>query len=90
MQRSELTTCWQYIRLVRPSDPTADEARLVRFDELLAEDRRVNRLEDSFLLWKGIIQSKLLAKCIIVCTSSITFRLSPPSVCPDGRAAQCS
>ncbi|TFK81584.1 G-alpha-domain-containing protein [Polyporus arcularius HHB13444] len=36
------------------------------FDELLAEDRRVNRLEDSFLLWKGIIQSKLLAKCIIV------------------------
>ena len=46
------------------------------FDELLAEDRRVNRLEDSFLLWKGIIQSKLLAKCIIVCTSSITFRLS--------------
>ena len=59
------------------------------FDELLAEDRRVNRLEDSFLLWKGIIQSKLLAKCIIVCTS-ITFRLSPPSVCPDGRDAQCS
>ncbi|KAI0765491.1 G-alpha-domain-containing protein [Fomes fomentarius] len=36
------------------------------FDELLAEDRRVNRLEDSFLLWKGIVQSKLLAKCIIV------------------------
>ncbi|PIL26881.1 hypothetical protein GSI_11061 [Ganoderma sinense ZZ0214-1] len=36
------------------------------FDELLAEDHRVNRLEDSFLLWKGIVQSKLLAKCIIV------------------------
>ncbi|KAH9930402.1 G-alpha-domain-containing protein [Epithele typhae] len=36
------------------------------FDELLAEDRRVNRLEDSFLLWRGIIQSKLLAKCIII------------------------
>ena len=36
------------------------------FDEKLAEDRRVNRLEDSFLLWKGIVQSKLLAKCIIV------------------------
>ncbi|TBU47929.1 G-alpha-domain-containing protein [Dichomitus squalens] len=36
------------------------------FDELLAEDRRVNRLEDSFLLWKGVIQSKLLAKCIII------------------------
>ena len=39
------------------------------FDELLAEDRRVNRLEDSLLLWKGIVQSKLLAKCIIVCAS---------------------
>ncbi|KAI0674729.1 G-alpha-domain-containing protein [Trametes maxima] len=36
------------------------------FDELLQEDRRVNRLEDSFLLWKAIVQSKLLAKCIIV------------------------
>ncbi|PCH44626.1 G-alpha-domain-containing protein [Wolfiporia cocos MD-104 SS10] len=36
------------------------------FDELLAEDRRVNRLEDSFILWKSIVQSKLLAKCIIV------------------------
>ncbi|OBZ78476.1 Guanine nucleotide-binding protein alpha-4 subunit [Grifola frondosa] len=36
------------------------------FDELLAEDRRVNRLEDSFVLWKSIVQSKLLAKCIII------------------------
>ncbi|KAI0777840.1 guanine nucleotide binding protein, alpha subunit [Trametes elegans] len=36
------------------------------FDELLQEDRRVNRLEDSFLLWKAIVQSKLLARCIIV------------------------
>ncbi|KAI8971334.1 G-alpha-domain-containing protein [Trametes punicea] len=36
------------------------------FDELLQEDRRVNRLEDSFLLWKAIVQSKLLANCIIV------------------------
>ncbi|KAI0366082.1 G-alpha-domain-containing protein [Pilatotrama ljubarskyi] len=36
------------------------------FDELLQEDRRVNRLEDSFLLWRAIVQSKLLAKCILV------------------------
>ncbi|KAL1941908.1 hypothetical protein VTO73DRAFT_6908 [Trametes versicolor] len=36
------------------------------FDELLQEDRRVNRLEDSFLLWKAIVQSKLLANCILV------------------------
>ncbi len=49
------------------------------FDELLAEDRRVNRLEDSFLLWKGIIQSKLLAKCIIVRTS-LPLRCQSPSV----------
>ena len=43
------------------------------FDEMLAEDRRVNRLEDSFLLWKGIVQSKLLAKCIIVRASLPRF-----------------
>ncbi|KAI0824950.1 G-alpha-domain-containing protein [Trametes gibbosa] len=36
------------------------------FDELLEEDRRVNRLEDSFLLWRAIVESKLLAKCILV------------------------
>ncbi|KAH9848956.1 G-alpha-domain-containing protein [Lenzites betulinus] len=36
------------------------------FDELLQEDRRVNRLEDSFLLWRAIVESKLLAKCILV------------------------
>ena len=32
------------------------------FDEPLAEDRKVNRLEDSFLLWKAVCSSKLLAK----------------------------
>ncbi|KZT07849.1 G-alpha-domain-containing protein [Laetiporus sulphureus 93-53] len=36
------------------------------FDETLAEDKRVNRLEDSFILWKSIVSSKLLAKCIII------------------------
>ncbi|KAI0634650.1 G-alpha-domain-containing protein [Trametes polyzona] len=36
------------------------------FDELLQEDRRVNRLEDSFLLWRAIVQSKLLANCILI------------------------
>ncbi|CCM00842.1 uncharacterized protein FIBRA_02884 [Fibroporia radiculosa] len=30
------------------------------FDERLAEDRRVNRLQDSFLIWKAICGSKLL------------------------------
>lgn len=36
------------------------------FDEKLAEDRRVNRLEDSFLLWKAVCSSKLLAKTQLV------------------------
>lgn len=30
------------------------------FDERLAEDRRVNRLQDSILLWKAVCGSKLL------------------------------
>ncbi|KAI0761029.1 guanine nucleotide binding protein, alpha subunit [Trametes elegans] len=53
--------------------PYFDDANAILFlapiscyDELLQEDRRVNRLEDSFLLWKAIVQSKLLARCIIV------------------------
>ena len=36
------------------------------FDERLAEDRRVNRLEDSFMLWKAVVSSKLLAKTSVV------------------------
>ncbi|EMD34541.1 heterotrimeric G-protein alpha subunit [Gelatoporia subvermispora B] len=36
------------------------------FDELLTEDHRVNRLEDSFVLWKAIVSSKLLANCILI------------------------
>lgn len=44
------------------------------FDETLEEDRRVNRLEDSFILWKSVVGSKLLRKCIIVRESTI----SPP------------
>ncbi|RPD63398.1 G-protein alpha subunit [Lentinus tigrinus ALCF2SS1-7] len=36
------------------------------FDERLAEDRRINRLEDSFMLWKAVASSKLLAKTSIV------------------------
>ncbi|KAI0074232.1 G-alpha-domain-containing protein [Panus rudis PR-1116 ss-1] len=36
------------------------------FDEPLAEDPRVNRLQDSMILWKAIVKSKLLATCAIV------------------------
>ncbi|EKM52393.1 uncharacterized protein PHACADRAFT_148998 [Phanerochaete carnosa HHB-10118-sp] len=36
------------------------------FDEKLAEDRRVNRLEDSYQLWKMICSNKLLSKAQII------------------------
>lgn len=36
------------------------------FDERLSEDSRVNRLEDSFILWTAICSSKLLAKVTLV------------------------
>ena len=38
------------------------------FDEKLTEDRRVNRLEDSFLLWKSVCSCKLLTEAqLILC-----------------------
>lgn len=36
------------------------------FDQVLAEDPRVNRLEDSLLLWKSVVSNKLLANVNIV------------------------
>lgn len=36
------------------------------FDQTLVEDRSVNRLEDSVLLWKAICSNKLLAKVDLV------------------------
>ncbi|EIM79929.1 G-alpha-domain-containing protein [Stereum hirsutum FP-91666 SS1] len=36
------------------------------FDEPLAEDRKVNRLEDSFLLWKAVCSSRLLSKVQLI------------------------
>lgn len=36
------------------------------FDEKLAEDRKVNRLEDSYLLWAKICSSKLLLKAQLI------------------------
>ena len=32
------------------------------FDESLEEDPTVNRLEDTYLLWKAVVSSKLLSK----------------------------
>ncbi|KAI0356325.1 G-alpha-domain-containing protein [Trametes cingulata] len=36
------------------------------FDERLAEDRRVNRLQDSLLLWKAVCSTKLLANVQLI------------------------
>ncbi|KAI0743434.1 G-alpha-domain-containing protein [Daedaleopsis nitida] len=36
------------------------------FDEQLAEDRKVNRLQDSLLLWKAVCSTKLLAKVQLI------------------------
>ncbi|KAJ7835955.1 guanine nucleotide binding protein, alpha subunit [Mycena olivaceomarginata] len=36
------------------------------FDEKLAEDRHVNRLEDSYMLWKSVCACKLLARTQLV------------------------
>ncbi|EJF67466.1 G-alpha-domain-containing protein [Dichomitus squalens LYAD-421 SS1] len=41
-------------------------APISAFDQQLAEDPKVNRLEDSFLLWKSVIESRLLAHVNIV------------------------
>ncbi|KAJ3505431.1 hypothetical protein NLJ89_g7420 [Agrocybe chaxingu] len=36
------------------------------FDERLVEDSKINRLEDSFLLWRSVCGSKLLAKASMI------------------------
>lgn len=35
-------------------------------DEVLMEDKNVNRLEDSYLLWRTVCSSKLLSKTQII------------------------
>jgi guanine nucleotide-binding protein alpha-1 subunit len=36
------------------------------FDERLTEDPRVNRLEDSLILWRAICSSRLLSRTILI------------------------
>lgn len=36
------------------------------FDEKLAEDKTVNRLEDSYLLWRSVCSCKLLARTHLI------------------------
>lgn len=41
-------------------------APISAFDQVLAEDPRVNRMEDSFLLWKSLVSNKLLTDVSII------------------------
>jgi hypothetical protein len=41
-------------------------APISAFDEHLAEDRRVNRLEDSYQLWRAVCASKLLTNTQLI------------------------
>jgi guanine nucleotide-binding protein subunit alpha len=41
-------------------------APISAFDQVLVEDARVNRLEDSLLLWKSVVQNKLLQNVNII------------------------
>lgn len=49
------------------------------FDEKLAEDRRVNRLEDSYLLWRSVCSCKLLSRTQIILCAYPFFSLSSVS-----------
>lgn len=40
------------------------------FDETLAEDKRVNRLQDSLLLWKAVCSTKILARVQLILVST--------------------
>ena len=51
-------------------------APISAFDERLAEDRRVNRLEDSFILWQSICKSEVLKRVIIIRASPAAPRVS--------------
>jgi hypothetical protein len=55
-------------------------APLSSFDETLAEDPTINRLEDTFMLWKTICSNKLLARVQIVSSQAL---LLSSCECPD-------
>lgn len=52
-------------------------APISAFDERLREDRRVNRLEDSFILWQSICKSELLKNVILIRESTLALSVRP-------------
>ena len=64
------TSAWNKKALTTPSFPTNSAilflAPLSGFDQVLAEDATVNRLEDSVLLWKSICSNALLGKTNLI------------------------
>ncbi|KAJ7253771.1 guanine nucleotide binding protein, alpha subunit [Mycena haematopus] len=57
--RSQVRTTW--VPFFDDVDAIIFLAPIAGFDQVLAEDRSVNRLEDSVLLWKAVCSNKLLA-----------------------------
>ncbi|SJL11623.1 uncharacterized protein ARMOST_15029 [Armillaria ostoyae] len=55
-----------YHSLMMAIDAIIFLAPISGFDQVLSEDRTVNRLEDSVLLWKAVCQNKLLANVDLV------------------------
>ncbi|KAI0074990.1 G-alpha-domain-containing protein [Panus rudis PR-1116 ss-1] len=65
----QLTRFWcveKWIPFFDDVDAIIFLAPISGFDQTLVEDRSVNRLEDSVLLWKAICSNKLLAKVDLV------------------------
>ncbi|TFK41432.1 guanine nucleotide binding protein, alpha subunit [Crucibulum laeve] len=61
--RSQVTT---WVPFFDDVDAIIFLAPISGFDQVLAEDRTVNRLEDSVLLWKAVCSNKLLANVDLV------------------------
>jgi hypothetical protein len=53
------------------------------FDEKLAEDKRVNRLEDSYLLWRSVCANKLLARTQLILCKLYNLSSTPPTRSPN-------
>ncbi|TFL00909.1 guanine nucleotide binding protein, alpha subunit [Pterulicium gracile] len=62
--RSQVSRAW--VPFFEDVDAIVFLAPISAFDQVLSEDRTVNRLEDSVLLWKAVCSNKLLANVELV------------------------